>query len=63
LDQEKCFTGSHRYSVAVALLGLTFYLPSAFLVAISFLSDEQNPKLDVRFVVAFEVTRGSFTPL
>ena len=63
LDQEKCFTGSHRYSVAVALLGLTFYLPSAFLVAISFLSDEQNPKLDVRFVAAFEVMRGSFTPL
>jgi hypothetical protein len=55
LDAGECFAGSHRTAAAAALLGLTFYLPSAFLVAISFLNDEQNATLDVRFVVAFEV--------
>jgi hypothetical protein len=47
LDAGECFAGIHRTAAAAALLGLTVYLPSVFLVAIPFLNDEQNAALDV----------------
>jgi hypothetical protein len=46
-QQRTCFEGSHRVSVAISLWGLLYYLPSAFLVGISFLNDEKNEEVFV----------------
>jgi len=55
LDEKECFHHSHKKSVMMSLLGLLFYMPSAFLVGVAFLNDEKNKDLDIRFIIAYEV--------
>ena len=62
LGVGECFEGPHRASVAAALAGLLFYMPSAFLVGLTFLNDEKNPGLDLRFVLAYEASVMKMLP-